>query len=153
MTRGYVALSDGRIGTELEKETVTIVSVRLPDGSDDPAHEWGVHDDPDEGEREAIALALRLGLVVSDERASADDDEFMAGYRDGGDPNAPEPSANRSHAYRHSFEVKRAELRGAPIPAAFSRAAAAEASKKDAAQRYQTTSNVLPFIRPKKPRP
>lgn len=151
MRQGYVALSDGRIGTELEKSTVTIVNVRLPDGSDDPAHGWDVYDDPDDGEREAIALAVRLGMVIADERASADDDEFMAGYRDGGDPNAPEPSANRSHAYRHSFEVKRAELRGEPIPAAFSRAAAAEASRKDAEQRGYAGTNVLPFARPKRP--
>lgn len=56
---------------------------------------------------------------------SAIDQEFADGYRDGGNPDAPTPSDNRHPAYRHSFEVKRAEMRGAPIPAAISRAAAA----------------------------
>lgn len=50
------------------------------------------------------------------------DDEFAEGYRDGRDRSAPEPSGNRSPAYVHSFRVGRAELAGAPIPAAVSRA-------------------------------
>lgn len=58
--------------------------------------------------------------------------DFADGYRDGRDPDAPEPSANRSHAYRHSFEVGRAEINGQPIPAARSRAAAFVAQMKDA---------------------
>ena len=57
--------------------------------------------------------------------------EFVEGYRDGRDPNAPEPSANRSHAYRHSFAVGRAELAKKPIPAAVSRERAAEAEQMD----------------------
>jgi hypothetical protein len=47
--------------------------------------------------------------------------EFCDGYRDGRDRFAPEPSDNRSDAYRHSFAVGRAELAGCPIPAATSR--------------------------------
>ena len=54
------------------------------------------------------------------------DAEFAEGYHDGGDPDCPEPSANRHPAYRHSFAVRRAERAGHPIPAAVSRAAAAE---------------------------
>lgn len=64
---------------------------------------------------------------------AAHEREFAAGYSDGRNPDAPEPSANRSHAYRHSFEVGRAEINGQPIPAARSRAAAEEAIMKDAA--------------------
>lgn len=59
------------------------------------------------------------------------EDEFAAGYSDGRDRDAPEPSANRSNAYRHSFAVGRAELAGKPIPAAISRVNAAIAEQKD----------------------
>ena len=62
------------------------------------------------------------------------EDDFAEGYSDGRDPDAPEPSANRSHAYRHSFAVGRAELANRPLPAAQSRIAAAEAEQKDARQ-------------------
>ena len=37
------------------------------------------------------------------------DADFVSGYRDGHDRDAPEPSANRSACYRHSFAVGRAE--------------------------------------------
>ena len=30
-------------------------------------------------------------------------DEMVQGYMDGLDPDSPEPSANRSHSYRHGF--------------------------------------------------
>jgi hypothetical protein len=60
--------------------------------------------------------------------------EFMDGYFDGRDPTSPEPSANRSHCYRHSFAVGRAEINGCPIAAAVSREHAAEAEAKDAAR-------------------
>lgn len=63
------------------------------------------------------------------------DNEFVEGYRDGRDPNAPEPSANRSHAYRHSFEVGRAEIEtGNPLYLSVdgARRAAAAARDKDA---------------------
>lgn len=59
--------------------------------------------------------------------------EFVEGYRDGRDPDAPKPSANRSHSYRHPFAVGRAELAGKPIPAFVSRQAASEAELKDQA--------------------
>jgi hypothetical protein len=60
------------------------------------------------------------------------DDEFVAGYRDGRDPASPEPNGNRSHSYRHSFAVGRAERAGKPIDAATSRNAADVAALKDA---------------------
>ena len=47
--------------------------------------------------------------------------EFRDGYHDGGDATAPEPGPNRSAAYRHSFEVRRAEVAGKPLPAGLSR--------------------------------
>lgn len=59
------------------------------------------------------------------------DDEFVAGYLDGRDLTAPEPSGNRSHSYRHSFEVGRAEINRKPIPAETSRRSAAIAEMKD----------------------
>lgn len=62
------------------------------------------------------------------------EDDFVAGYRDGRDRDAPEPSANRSAAYRHSFNVGRAEIEGRPIPAALSRARAREAEAEEAAR-------------------
>jgi hypothetical protein len=61
--------------------------------------------------------------------------EFIDGYRDGRDPDAPEPSANRSHAYRHSFAVGRAEIEtGNPLYGSLDAAlaAAAIAEEKDA---------------------
>jgi hypothetical protein len=58
------------------------------------------------------------------------DADFLEGYLDGRDPNAPEPSANRSHSYRHSFAVGRAELANDPIPACVSRLAAIDAATK-----------------------
>lgn len=61
-----------------------------------------------------------------------DEQDFAAGYCDGRDPDSPEPSANRSHCYRHSFAVGRAEIAGTPIPAATSRVAARAAEHKDA---------------------
>lgn len=57
--------------------------------------------------------------------------EFFDGYSDGRDPDAPEPSANRSACYRHSFAVGRAELAGNPIPAAISRENARKAEEED----------------------
>lgn len=53
------------------------------------------------------------------------DAEFAAGMMDGKDLTTPEPSANRHPAYRHSWEVGRAEAEGRPISAALSRARAA----------------------------
>jgi hypothetical protein len=57
--------------------------------------------------------------------------EFMQGYIDGGDLDAPEPSANRSYCYRHSFAVRRAEILRRPINADVSRRNAEAALVKD----------------------
>jgi hypothetical protein len=60
------------------------------------------------------------------------DDEFVQGYLDGHDPDSPEPSENRSHRYRHSFAIGRAELEGkALLPADAARYAARQAEEKD----------------------
>jgi hypothetical protein len=59
------------------------------------------------------------------------DDEYVEGYRDGRDPDAPEPSVNRSHRYRHSFAIGRAEIANRPIPYQEAIAAAEEAAIKD----------------------
>lgn len=62
------------------------------------------------------------------------DSNFVEGYLDGRNPDAPAPSANRSHAYRHSFEVGRREIRGeAPVPADAARRRASAAEAKDRA--------------------
>jgi len=42
------------------------------------------------------------------------ENERLQGYIDGADPDAPEPSANRSASYRHGFAVRRADRRGQP---------------------------------------
>lgn len=52
------------------------------------------------------------------------DAEFVAGAFDGRDLDSPEPSVNRHPAYRHAWEVARAEKTGHPIPARLSRARA-----------------------------
>lgn len=39
-------------------------------------------------------------------------DEMVEGYMDGFDPETPEPSANRSHSYRHGFANGRADREG-----------------------------------------
>lgn len=49
------------------------------------------------------------------------DQEFLDGYRDGRDAHSPRPNNNRSQAYRHSWNVGRAELMNRPIPADVSR--------------------------------
>jgi len=41
-------------------------------------------------------------------------DEMKEGYRDGLDPDSPEPSANRSASYRHGFQVGRNDRAGVP---------------------------------------
>ena len=40
--------------------------------------------------------------------------EMIEGYMDGLDLNTPEPSANRSHSYRHGFANGRDDRRGKP---------------------------------------
>jgi len=44
-------------------------------------------------------------------------DDFMAGYMDGLDPDAPAPSENRTEEYRHSFDVGRREITGRVLSA------------------------------------
>jgi len=60
--------------------------------------------------------------------------EMVEGYMDGGDPNAPEPSENRSYSYRHGFAVGRADMAGKPAfgRADVARELAASAEAKDA---------------------
>jgi hypothetical protein len=41
-------------------------------------------------------------------------DEMVQGYLDGFDADNPEPSANRTHSYRHGFANGRDDLRGKP---------------------------------------
>lgn len=41
--------------------------------------------------------------------------DYIDGYTDGRDPSSPEPNANRSERYKHSFNVGRAEIEGRPI--------------------------------------
>lgn len=41
-------------------------------------------------------------------------DEMIEGYMDGLDLNSPEPSANRSHSYRHGFANGRDDKGGKP---------------------------------------
>jgi hypothetical protein len=41
-------------------------------------------------------------------------DEMVDGFRDGYDLSAPEPSANRSHSYRHGFANGRDDRSGQP---------------------------------------
>jgi hypothetical protein len=50
--------------------------------------------------------------------------EFVDGYLDGRDKDSPEPNNNRHPAYKHSFNVGRAELRNEILPAHISRARA-----------------------------
>lgn len=62
-------------------------------------------------------------MLAEAERAFAGSDaELVNGMIDGRDPSTPEPSANRHPAYRHAWDVHRAEIEGRPIPAALSRA-------------------------------
>jgi hypothetical protein len=59
------------------------------------------------------------------------DEEFSQGYLDGRNLDVPEPSANRSHCYRHSFMIGRRERLGNHIPAATARILAAQAQELD----------------------
>lgn len=42
--------------------------------------------------------------------------DYAEGYMDGLNRDCPEPNANRSERYKHSFAVGRAEINGHPIP-------------------------------------
>lgn len=60
------------------------------------------------------------------------DREFVDGYLDGRNLDTPVPSSNRSHCYRHSFSIGRAERRGVDVPsAAISRERARRAERLD----------------------
>lgn len=54
--------------------------------------------------------------------------EMIEGFKDGYDLNAPEPSANRSHSYRHGFANGRDDRRGQPRDTHANLVAAAEAA-------------------------
>jgi hypothetical protein len=60
--------------------------------------------------------------------------DMVQGYMDGYDLTAPEPSANRSHSYRHGFMVGRAEKANGQPAAPWHKLAelADEAMAKDA---------------------
>lgn len=58
---------------------------------------------------------------------AAVEQEFSDGYRDGYNLDHPAPGANRTDAYKHSFEIARREANHEPpIPAHISRRKAAE---------------------------
>lgn len=60
------------------------------------------------------------------------DEEISEGYRDGRNPDSPEPSTNRSHSYRHGFANGRDDLnKRARATADFLRAAAIAAASAD----------------------
>lgn len=67
-------------------------------------------------------------------------DEMIAGYRDGRNPDNPEPSSNRSHSYRHGFANGRDDLNRKPrASAAVLRQMAEDVEQKDAALKQQKT--------------
>lgn len=57
--------------------------------------------------------------------------DFFEGYRDGRNPDCPEPSENRSERYKHSFRVGRDELTGTVKRASMLRVMAELAAKND----------------------
>jgi hypothetical protein len=73
-------------------------------------------------------------------------DEMIEGYRDGRDPDSPEPSANRSASYRHGFSNGRDDHAGSPRAAAqMLRLMADKAIKEDVAKVCGTaTATALP---------
>jgi hypothetical protein len=63
------------------------------------------------------------------------EDEMLEGYRDGRNPDSPEPSKNRSRTYRHGFQSGRDDLTRKPsAPAEVRRKMAEEAIEADANQ-------------------
>lgn len=62
-------------------------------------------------------------------------EDMMLGYMDGLDLDSPEPSANRSHSYRHGFANGRDDRNRKPrAPAQRLREMADEAEQKDRAR-------------------
>lgn len=64
--------------------------------------------------------------------------EFVEGYRDGYDLSCPEPNANRSERYKHSFAIGRAEKTGKPTPHINADAAYSAADKADKYERERS---------------
>jgi hypothetical protein len=58
-------------------------------------------------------------------------DEMTQGYRDGLNPDAPEPSDNRSHSYRHGFRMGRNDSNNISQPVVISQIQARSAIAKD----------------------
>jgi hypothetical protein len=58
-------------------------------------------------------------------------DEMTQGYRDGLNTDAPEPSDNRSHSYRHGFKMGRIDLNNTSQPVVISQIQARSAIAKD----------------------
>lgn len=83
-----------------------------------------------------LALNSHSRVLLARAQATAHDRERVDGYRDGRDPEAPEPSENRSASYRHGFKVGRAELAREPAfgSAAEARRRAAAAEAEDGAR-------------------
>jgi len=72
--------------------------------------------------------------IVGESAQNAVNAEMVEGYSDGFDLNNPEPSANRSHSYRHGFAVGRADRNREPAfgSAENARRLAEVAEQKDA---------------------
>ncbi len=64
--------------------------------------------------------STRAKVDAGDLPGRSANDDMIEGFIDGYDLNAPEPSANRSHSYRHGFANGRDDRSGKP------RASAAE---------------------------
>jgi len=68
VTAASVQIWRGVAGEEGERQVVWIVSVH--DAADDEVHgyDWGVHDDEEDAEDAAVALAARIGVPIIDKR-------------------------------------------------------------------------------------
>jgi len=73
--------------------------------------------------------------VIGDDNRTLEEvflDEMVEGYLDGRKPDNPEPSANRSHSYRHGFANGRDDLAHSPrLPAYVLRLLADQAIRDD----------------------
>lgn len=87
------------------------------------------------GETDADASSQTSPYRLGDEarRMTDTESDMLDGYRDGRDPNSPQPSANRSASYRHGFANGRDDLASSPRASAGAlRDAAAAAQAEDA---------------------
>lgn len=75
--------------------------------------DFGLPQEPEAASRQISAEKPLAGQEFFVIEANAD---MVEGYMDGYDLNAPEPTANRSHSYRHSFWIGRAEKLKLPLP-------------------------------------